>query len=78
MYDKRGFLSADLYKLYVNPLLNFIGDSGLGGNIGNINVCAPTCADDVVLIACNPLDIHTMVDIAVDFSKRDGYQLQPA
>jgi hypothetical protein len=48
------------------------------GKIGNINVCAPTCADDVALIAYNPLDIQTMVDIAVDFSKREGYQLQPA
>jgi hypothetical protein len=55
-----------------------ISDSGLGGEIGNINVCAPTCADDVALIAYNPLDIQTMVDIAVDFSKREGYQLQPA
>jgi hypothetical protein len=26
-------LSADLYKLYVNPLLNFLDDSGLGGKI---------------------------------------------
>ena len=52
--------------------------TGLGGKIGNINVCAPTCADDVAFIAYNPLDIQTMVDIAVDFSKREGYQLQPA
>jgi hypothetical protein len=71
-------LSADLYKLYINPLLNFLDDSGLDGKIGNINVCAPTCTDDVALIAYNPLDIQTMVDIAVDFSKREGYQLQPA
>ena len=71
-------LSADLYKLYINPLLNFLDDSGLGGKIGNINVCAPTCTDDVALLAYNPLDIQTMVDIAVDFSKREGYQLQPA
>ena len=73
-----GVLSADLYKLYINPLLNFLDDSGLGGKIGNINVCAPTCADDVALIAYSPLDIQTMVDIAVYFSKREGYQLQPA
>jgi hypothetical protein len=33
---------------------------------------------DVALITYNPLDIQTMVDIAVDFSKREGYQLQPA
>jgi hypothetical protein len=57
-----GLLCADLYKLYINPLLNFLDDSGLGGKIGNINVCAPTCADDVALIAYNPLDIQTMVD----------------
>ncbi|VDI12917.1 Hypothetical predicted protein [Mytilus galloprovincialis] len=49
-----------------------------GGKIGNINCCAPTCADDVALLACNPLDIQTMVDIAVDFSKREGYHLQPS
>jgi hypothetical protein len=72
-----GVLSADLYKLYINPLLNFLDDSGLVGKIGNINVCAPTCAADVALIAYNPLDIQTMLDIAVDFSKRE-YQLQPA
>jgi hypothetical protein len=35
-------------------------------------------SDDVALIAYNPLDIQTMVDIAVDFRKREGYQLQPA
>jgi hypothetical protein len=52
----------DLHKLYINPLLNFLDDSGLGGKIGNINVCAPTCADDVALIAYNPLDIQTVSD----------------
>ena len=52
--------------------------TGLGGKIGNIKVCSPTCAADVALIAYNPLDIQTMVDIAVDFSKREGYQLPPA
>jgi hypothetical protein len=74
-----GALSADLYKVYVNPLLDTLSNSGLGGKIGNINCCAPTCADDVALIANNPFDIQTMVDIpvAVDFSKREGYLLQP-
>ena len=68
-----GALSADLYKAYINPLLNILSSAGLGGKIGNINCCAPTCADDVALIANNPLDIQTMVD----FSKREGYLLQP-
>ena len=68
-----GALNADLYKVYVNPLLDILSNSGLGGKIGNINCCA----DDVALIANNPFDIQTMVDIAVDFSKREGYLLQP-
>jgi hypothetical protein len=53
-----GSLSADLYKVYVNPLLDTLRNSGLGGKIGNINCCAPTCADDVALIANNPFDIQ--------------------
>ena len=72
-----GALSADLYKVYVNPLLDILSNSGLGGKIGKINCCAPTCADDVALIANNPFDIQTMVDIAVDFSKGEGCLLQP-
>jgi hypothetical protein len=32
----------DLYKVYVNPLLDILSNSGLGGKIGNINCCAPT------------------------------------
>lgn len=72
-----GALSADLYKVYINPLLNLLCESGMGGKIGNINCCAPTCADDIAIIANNPLEIQSMVDISVDFSRREGYILQP-
>jgi hypothetical protein len=72
-----GALSADLYKVYINPLLYILSNSGLGGTIGNINCCAPTCADDVALISNNPLELQSMIDIVVDFSKREGYLLQP-
>ena len=68
-----GALSADLHKVYINPLLDILSNSGLGGKIGNINCCAPTCADDVALISNNPLELQTMIDIVVDFSKREGY-----
>ena len=67
---KCGALSSDLNKVYVNPMLDILSNSGLGGKIGNINCRAHTCADDVALIANNPIDTQTMVDIAVDFSKR--------
>jgi hypothetical protein len=39
-----GALSADLYKVYINPLLDILSNTGLGGKIGNIYCCAPTCA----------------------------------
>jgi hypothetical protein len=29
-----GALSADLYKVYINPLLDILSNSGLGGKIG--------------------------------------------
>jgi hypothetical protein len=31
-----GFLSADLYKMYVNPLLDRLNHTGIGAKIGNI------------------------------------------
>ena len=33
-----GILSTDLYKLYINPLLDRLQDVGIGLKIGNINV----------------------------------------
>ncbi|VDI71556.1 Hypothetical predicted protein [Mytilus galloprovincialis] len=68
-----GAFSADLYKIYINPLINILSTSGLGGRVGNINCCAPTCADDVALVSNNPLELQTMINIVLDFSKREGY-----
>jgi hypothetical protein len=50
---------------------------GLGGHIGDINCCAPTCADDVALVSNNPLELQMLIDIVVNYSKREGYTLQP-
>ena len=72
-----GALSDDLYNVYINPLLNLLCESGFGGKIGNINCSAPTCADDVAIISSDPRELQMMVDMAVDFSCREGYSLQP-
>ena len=72
-----GTLSADLYKIYVNQLLDELCDAQVGGTIGNINCCAPACADDITLTASNPKDAQVLIDIAVDYSHREGYNLQP-
>ena len=55
-------------------------ESNLGAKIGNINCCAPTCADDIALAVSNPffpLDIQVLVNIASDYSAREAYTLQP-
>ncbi len=73
-----GILSTLEYKQYINPLLDSLTKSGLGAKIGPYPVPAPTCADDVTLVADSPLDLQTMLNIAYKFSVDEKYQLQPA
>ncbi|XP_063404736.1 uncharacterized protein LOC134688195 [Mytilus trossulus] len=72
-----GTLSADLYKVYVNQLLNNFVESKLGGKIGSISCCAPTCADDIAIVGNNPFDIQVLINMEYDYSEREGYLLQP-
>ena len=46
-----GILSTNLYKLYINQLLNMYGTTGIGYRIGNISVNSTACADDIALIS---------------------------
>jgi hypothetical protein len=55
-------LSTDLYKLYINPLLDKLETSGLGLKIGNT-----ACADDIALISEIPDEAQTLVNMATDF-----------
>jgi hypothetical protein len=68
-----GTLSADLYKIYVNQLLDILDCAGVGANIGSIKCCAPTCADDIVLTGSNPQDIQAMINIAYNNEKDIHY-----
>ena len=72
-----GILSADLYKLYINPLLDRLQDVGIGLKIGNINVNSTGCADDIALLTTQLSDAQIMVNMALDFANLEGYELQP-
>ncbi|KAK3089516.1 hypothetical protein FSP39_004221 [Pinctada imbricata] len=72
-----GILSADLYKLYVNQLLNRLSDSALGAHIGDTVCNAPTCADDLSSISKCSTQLQSLCDIAVDYSRMEKYELQP-
>jgi hypothetical protein len=46
--------------------------------IGTIPCSAPTCADDVSLIADSEKNLQILIDTVVNYSKQENYNLQPA
>ncbi|CAC5405766.1 unnamed protein product [Mytilus coruscus] len=56
-------LSTTLYKCYNNVILDSILKSGLGARIGDIQVPAPTCADDIAVLANSTADAQGILDI---------------
>ena len=72
-----GILSTDLYKLYINPLLNMLETSNLGCRIGNILCNTSACADDVALMSKKTTDMQVQINMANTFAGMEGYKLQP-
>ncbi|XP_045215288.2 uncharacterized protein LOC123565485 [Mercenaria mercenaria] len=72
-----GILSTDLYKIYINPLLDQLENTGKGGKIGTITVNNSTCADDVCLMSDTRDDTQLLINIAASFAKEERYLLQP-
>ena len=72
-----GVLSADLYKVYVDPLLHQLQDSGLGMKIGHVPCCATACADDITLNCTSPEDAQILLNMAYNYSCNEHYKLQP-
>ena len=70
-------LSADLYKLYLEDMLNTLSLYKIGCTIGSINVNAVACADDVALISDTPYDLQILLNTAVLYSQKHHYTLQP-
>ncbi|CAC5360392.1 unnamed protein product [Mytilus coruscus] len=59
-------LSTTLYKCYNNVILDSILKSGLGARIGDIQVPAPTCADDIAVLANSTADAQGILDITMN------------
>lgn len=72
-----GILSTDLYKLYVNPLLDKLTSSNIGLKIGNIVCNTSAYADDIALMSRNEVDMQIQINMSTDFAGMDGYRLQP-
>ena len=64
-------LSPLLYKAYVNQALDLLQANGLGAHIGTVFVGCPTVADDIALLAENPLDLQTALHVLFNNSSKD-------
>jgi hypothetical protein len=72
-----GILSTNLYKLYINQLLNMYETTGIGYRIGNISVNSTACADDIALISEEQDQTQILINMAYDYAYMEGYELQP-
>jgi anaerobic C4-dicarboxylate transporter len=52
--------------------------SNLGANIGNINVVAPTCANDIAILAGNEQELQSILDIVHNLASNDLTQINPS
>ena len=73
-----GILSADLYKVYINQLLDRLYTYGFGATIAKIICNAPTCADDLSTLISTTQELQMLCSIASDYSNMERYELQPA
>ena len=71
-----GILSADLYKIYINPLLKQLQQSRLGMDIGYIECGATACADDIPLNCTDLTEAQIMLNMAYNYSCNEQYKLQ--
>ena len=71
-----GVLSARHYKLYNNDLLHIIFNLQTGTTIGHINCSAPTCCDDLAVLARRALFLQMIMDILEFYKNRERYGIQ--
>lgn len=70
-------MSADLYNVYIGPLLHRLEHSGIGKKIESIKFLTTACADDVTLNCTDSNEAQLLVNISYDFSTKQRYKLQP-
>lgn len=68
-----GVWSPTAYKVFINSLLTTLEESKIETNIGSIYCGAPTVADDVTLVAKDPYDLQTMINVQSDHANKNRY-----
>ena len=70
-------LSTFNYKLYINDLLCQLSSSDFGSHVGTEYLGSPTCADDVILLADNIVDLQSQLNVVEDYASRERYIIHP-
>ena len=66
-------LSPALYKTYINDLLKFLEENGIGAHIGDLYIATPSVADDVSLLSNNTDELQTMLDVTGNYANMERY-----
>ena len=72
-----GILSADLYKIHINPALERLKNSGVGCRIGDIFCGATACADNRTVGSKDPNCGQVLLSESEDFSTLERFDYQP-
>ena len=69
-----GAWSPFLYLIYINDLIVKLTEIAGGLSIGNICSCAPTVADDMLLLSISITGLQSMIDTCYDYSRKWRFQ----
>ncbi|VDH90704.1 Hypothetical predicted protein [Mytilus galloprovincialis] len=71
-------LSAKLYLIFINDLINELESSKEGAFFHDLNASSPVQADDIALIATNCVSTQRMVTICENYSNMWSFTFSPA
>ncbi|VDI62406.1 Hypothetical predicted protein [Mytilus galloprovincialis] len=71
-------LSAKLYLIYINDLIDILSTSGKGAVMLDLNVGCPVQADDIALISPTFSGMQCMIDICYNYSVKWKFEFSPS
>ena len=72
-----GVFSADLYKVYSNPLLDRMTSLCICGMVGEVCCSCPACCNDVTFTSDEPEELQVLVSEGEDYVGMERFLLQP-
>ncbi len=69
--------SPDDYLSYLVQNLENLSLTHLGLFIGTTNICSPTCADDMLILATSMLELQILLNIVTHYANQEHYVIHP-